>query len=254
MDVLRGLSADGKLVLYMRSGPSAYLRRTDTSAPAVRLGEGRPLALSDDGAWVLVSRPGTPATVVVMPTGAGESHSLETGDVEIVGGIAGALSHDGKRVVYTGRRPGQPSQVFVQDIEGGAPRLLTPGGEFWSSLTTRDGRSAVAVDKDRVLWLFPLDGSEPRRLPGPPETAVEEELGPWTNDGRGLLTTENGGRVSQVFRRDLATGRRELIREIRPADPIGLVGFGCISAAEGRAYACAYAHWLNSVYVVDGLR
>src|SRR5208337_1926048 len=82
------LSADGHTLLfdeegegggtYTKSGNfdyAVYMRGSDGS-PAVRLGEGTAVALSPDGKWVIAEPQGTPAQLVLLPTGAGEPKPL----------------------------------------------------------------------------------------------------------------------------------------------------------------------------------
>ena len=75
------LSPDGRQVVLSESGEAGgpgygvYLRGTDGS-PAVRLGSGRPLALSPDGAWALTMPLDPPERFVLLPTGAGEERTL----------------------------------------------------------------------------------------------------------------------------------------------------------------------------------
>src|SRR5947208_4582139 len=71
------LTSDGKAVLFNEIGEaggrtaSVYLRKMDGS-PAVRLGEGRGLALSTDGSTVLVKLPDPAEGLRLIPTGTGE--------------------------------------------------------------------------------------------------------------------------------------------------------------------------------------
>ena len=95
------ISADGRTVLLVEWGAAvgarrvAYLRSTDGS-PAMRLGEGKPRALSPDGRWALVQR----QDLQLVPTGVGEARALPVSGLEI--GWATWVP-DGKRVLLFGR-------------------------------------------------------------------------------------------------------------------------------------------------------
>ncbi|MGH9896539.1 MAG: hypothetical protein ACREA0_31975, partial [bacterium] len=84
----RDLSPDGKTILFDESGEgggpnhSVFLRRLDGSPP-VRLGDGFGIALSPDGKWALVRN--NEGEVQALPTGAGEAHSIQAGNVPIFG-------------------------------------------------------------------------------------------------------------------------------------------------------------------------
>ena len=74
------LSDDGRFVLFeeqnLGNEYGLFLRRTD-GAPPVRLGDGRGLALSPDGRWVLATHQVEGATeLVLLPTGAGETRRV----------------------------------------------------------------------------------------------------------------------------------------------------------------------------------
>jgi hypothetical protein len=125
------LTPDGKTLLFTEESGSVganyatCLRQTDGS-PVVRLGEGTALDITRDGKSVLSVVPTTPAQLVIYPTGAGQPRKLERG---------GLLSYekavffpDGKRVLACGHEAGHGVRCYVQDIEGGKPRAITPEG------------------------------------------------------------------------------------------------------------------------------
>ena len=82
------------------------------------------------------------------------------------------LSPDGRRVAWTSRRDGQP-EVYVVDVDGGAPRRLT----WWGLASTRtlgwsaDGRVVAASATGQPFrsrtWAFalPINGEPGERLP-----------------------------------------------------------------------------------------
>ena len=74
-----------------------------------------------------------------------------------------------------------------------------------------------------------------RGAPGPPETGHVERGRQESLRGR---TGDVGKPLrARIFRRDLATGRRELWKEVRPPDQTGLVYVIMVVSADGRAYA-----------------
>jgi hypothetical protein len=60
--------------------------------------------------------------------------------------------------------------------------------------------------------------------------------------------------VARAYRRDLATGRRDLVTEIRPPDPVGLSVFAFEMTADGRSYAYQYYRDLSALFLVGGLK
>lgn len=60
---------------------------------------------------------------------------------------------------------------------------------------------------------------------------------------------------AKIWRYELATGKKELFKELSPADPAGV---GTIEAIlltpDGRSYVYGYTHNLSDLYIIDGLR
>ncbi len=250
------LSKDGTTLLFHESGEGVrgtrtlYLRRTDGLSPPVRLGEGSGEALSDDLKWVLAMRKGVKAEWLLWPTGAGESRVVRGSDLELEGG---EFFPDGKRLLLEGRQPGRPARLFVMDLPDGEPRPLTPEGIVFlngQAGVSPDGRSVAAKGPNGEILIFGADGGEPRTLPGPWESRV----GPWSADGRSFYVSERQGTVIKVFRRDLASGRREPVREITPSDPAGVFAITSLLSQDGASYVYAYWRHLSNLYVVDGLK
>ena len=102
-----------------------FLRRSD-GAPAVRLGDGWPLSLSEDGRSVLTLQTG-PARLVLLPTGAGSPKLIPIAGVEPAGG---GLLPGAKGFLVWARPKGRPIEYFTVPPEGGKPRPIpTPDAE-----------------------------------------------------------------------------------------------------------------------------
>ncbi len=76
----------------------------------------------------------------------------------------------------------------------------------------------------------------------------------WSADGRSLYVVEQVNELARVFRRDIDTGRRTLVREIRAQPPAGLTSFELFVSRDGRAFAYTTSLRLANVYVIEGLR
>jgi hypothetical protein len=60
---------------------------------------------------------------------------------------------------------------------------------------------------------------------------------------------------TRVERLDLATGHRELVRTLRPADASGVTDVGAIRMTpDAKAYAYSFVRNLADLYVVEGLK
>ncbi len=122
---LSDLSNDGRTLILTEfsegGGPnnSVYIRKTD-GAPAVRLGDGRGMALSPDGKWVLASMPDVahePPRLVLVPTGVGEPRTLEYKGFEHI--AAANWLPGGDRILLAGVEPGRRMRLYVQEIAAG---------------------------------------------------------------------------------------------------------------------------------------
>jgi hypothetical protein len=247
------VSADGRRLLFHESGQgggktgAVYIRDLEGSAPPVRLGEGFAIVLSPDGKWALTQRQGSPG-LFLLPTGAGEPRAIG-GAIEYWNDV-GSFFPDGRRVLVQGGEKGRPERSFVVDIETGDARPVTPEGVVATAVLP-DGQRVAALDGERRILLHPVDGGEPTVAPGPPEPG---ELGRFIIEHRWFYATEFDGRKTRVFRRDIASGRRELWKTITPADPAGLRDVEVIPIGDGRSYVYTCHRTVSSLYVLEGLK
>ncbi len=256
---VQDLSADGRTMLIMEGleeggrseGNAVYIRKLDGSA-AVRIGDGRPYRLSPDGRWV-ITHVATPPRLTLVPTGPGEPHTLERGSIEQYTWGAGWFP-DGKRILFNGREPGRGVRAYVQNIDGGPPRPLLPEG-VQGRLVSPDGKLIAAVDRSgpaRKVVFFSAEG-QPVVLSHDLPPATEPSV--FSTDSRFLFAFGWGQTPIPVYRLDLATGKRQLWKELAPADRTGLEGMGIVRlSADGRSYAYCYERCLNDLYLVQGLK
>ena len=253
---LFAISTDGKTILFSEtgegSGPaySTFIRGTDGSPP-IRLGEGGGQALSPDGQWAMVQVGREKRTITLYPTGAGEKKVLPTGDLETQGG--GSFTPDGKRLVFTANEPGRGSRIYILEIAGGKPRAVTPEGyRSFGGGVTPDGMRVLAAGPDRRRYFYPLTGGEPTPVPG---FSDDESAGGWSADGRSLYVYRRRDIPGRVYRLDIGTGKKELIREVMPADGSGIVDIApIITTPDGSSYVYGFQRTLSDLYLVDGLK
>jgi len=255
------LSRDGGALLFTDRGgagspqdlgnTASYLRRTDGS-PAVRLGEGTAQALSPDGKWALSLVRSSPPKLALLPLGPGEPRPIALGEIN---GWRADFLPDGNGVLIWGSAPGQGTRVFLQDLDGRGRRALPDGFHlFWYGTTVSpDGKAVAVAGPGQKLMLFPIEGGEPRPVPG--VERFEAPVG-WSEDQRFLYVfgspVELPGRIHRI---DLVSGRRELWKEIMPRDPAAFGGFGNVTLTPDRQ---TYAYNLNRIfctlYLVEGLK
>jgi hypothetical protein len=258
------LSPDGRMLVFAEEGTpggrtgAVYLRPTDGS-PAVRLGEGRYGSLSPDRKWVAVWIGNPSSRLRLLPVGAGEPHDVATGDVTMKD--SPFFFPDGRRLLFVGQRGDSAEQFFTVPVEGGTPHPVTPPGwGLWAGQRplSPDGRfvaatgNAPVVPAARSNYVFPAGGGLPRPVPGDAEGQVV--LG-WTGDSRGLYVFQRGEVPARIYQVDLATGRRQLWKELGPADRAGVSSIlYALIAADGRSYGYTFDRTQDDLYLVTGLK
>ena len=260
LDWSRGpiLSDDGATLVFTEEGEgggagySVYLRRTD-GAPALRLGEGEGLALSPDGKWVLAALVRfSPAPLILLPTGAGEPRPLPKDSINH-DSVPAAFLPDGRRIVFTGSEPGHGRRAWVQDLDGGKARPITPEGVVGTILSP-DGRFVAARGPDQRLGLYPVEAGPARPIEG---LDSNDQLLRWSADQKFLYASSRQRQtlIARIYRLEVSTGRRELWKEFTPPDPTGISGIGgSATTPDGKAFVFAYSQKLSDLYVVDGLK
>ena len=248
------LSPDGTTAVFEESwegggaARSIYLRTTD-GAPAVRLGDGVPIALSPDKQWVLWM-PVAADRLVLLPTGVGQARSLPTGP------IARSFRRRGSCPTASGswsrRRKDRPTRIYLQSIDGGDPQPLTAEGEFGRIAVFPAGDRFVTRDHQRQLAVFAVGGGEPGRWPGP--------SGPTSRSSSARTASGCTCRATVTFRlrwraSTCASGRREPVRALLPPDPAGTMDIlRILMTPDAGAYAYTFVRALSALYLVDGLQ
>ncbi len=247
------LSADGKTILFVElsdgkaRNKAIYIRPTDGSA-AIRLGEGNRPALSPDGKWVAcIITAGTQTALTLLPTRAGEAR-----------GISAAGMHyervewfpDGQHLLFTGNEPGKRSRTFMQDIAGGKPVPVTPEGRT-ATRVSPDQKNVTAV-ADGKLMLLPIAGGDANTIGAlePGESVIR-----WSGDGRYLYLRELvDPSFLKISRIDVATGRKELWKELKTPDPVGVQISQVVLTPDGASYAYSFQRDITTLYLADGLK
>jgi hypothetical protein len=113
-----------------------------------------------------------------------------------------------------------------------------------------DGKVAALRDSRDKIFLFAIEGGEPRPVPG---LETEDSLVRFDDTGRALLVTR-GSFPTEIFRVDIATGHRERLGQINPSDRTGAGGIeNVILTPDGSTYAYTLQRRLSTLYVVTGL-
>lgn len=246
------LSADGNTVLFDEEGegggPTYTVAIRDLrGSPPTPLGEGMAGDFSPDGKWAssIVSN----TQIVLLPTGAGIVKRVERGDIEQYGMETHWLP-DGKQIIFSGNQAGHAVRCFIQNIDGGKPRAVTPEGVIFCSVSP-DGKWIAGSDVSGGARLYPMDGGASRKVPG----LLPGEGFSWTADPRFLYVYQWSQAPVEIYRLNILTGQRQAIREITPPDPTGTCDIhNVLFSADGRAYVYGYSRLRSELYLVKGLK
>jgi serine/threonine protein kinase/Tol biopolymer transport system component len=249
------LSADGKTLLFYEGGAAirgnyaVFIRQTDGS-PATNLGPGRAFALSPDGKWALSSDPTKPTQLTLLPTRAGEPKLLP--DDGIVH-LDARWFPDGKRFVSSGDEKGHNDRLYVEDLAGSKPRAITPEGVApFEFAISPDGKFVAAIGPDRKGFLYPVEGGEPQPIQGWGEN--DAPIG-WSSDGQSLFIFERGKVPTNVYRLNLKSGQKALMRQLVPYDPAGVYMIGLVRMTpDGKTCIYNYRRILSTLSLAENLK
>jgi eukaryotic-like serine/threonine-protein kinase len=249
---LSDISDDGRWVLC-GDRSVVYLRATDGSDAIRLLNNGFADAIAPDGKHVLATVENQ-RTLMLVPTGAGSPRPLPKGRIDRYRGVR--WFPDGRRIFITGSEAGKDTRTFIQEVNGGLPEPFTPEG-IRALAVSRSG-DTLAVEgrkqggsREEEVTLWPVAGGPPRPLPGsqPGDRPVV-----WSDDAQSLWMYRQGEVPAPVYKLDIATGRRELWKNLMPPDPAGVYLITQFRITpSGSAYAYTYARLLSQLYLVRGL-
>jgi Tol biopolymer transport system component len=252
------ISPDAKVLLFDEEGEAGganytvFIRKSDRS-PVVRLGEGNALAISPDGKWALSMLPSPNSPFKLLPTGTGDPKALTVEGVSPE--QAAAWLPDSRGIVFAGSEPGHNLRLYVQSIDGGKPRPISPEGIVGALpgfAVSLDGRWVAAVGADRKAVLYPLDGGASKPLPGAQEGEFPLRFSP---DGKTLYLWKRGDVPARVTRIDVETGKREVWKDLLPLDPSGVERISnVLVTSDAKGYAYCFTRLLSDLFVVEGLK
>jgi Tol biopolymer transport system component len=159
---------------------------------------------------------------------------------------------DGLRFLFTARAKGRPFRVYVQDLSGGATRPFGPEGYGLGCFVSPDGKVAV-LNKEGTWYFFPVEGGEPRPIPGIGPDVIDVLR--WNRTGRALFLRKEKGQSVEIWSLDVDSGRSERIGSIGPSDTTGALGVDTLFLTpDGKTYAYSVQRRLSTLFVVTGLK
>jgi Tol biopolymer transport system component len=228
------------------------LRPTDGSPPVI-LGPGAAQSLSPDGKWALSLLPAPDDQILLLPTGAGTSKTLERGSVERYQFLSAKWFPDSRQIVFVAYESARGSRCYAQSIDAGAPRAFTPDGMIFCSVSPSG--LVLALTEEGHMLLYPsISSGKPLK-----DFALESGENPvaWSPGGDFLYLAQMQERPITIVKLDVASGRRQPWKEI-PVSPLpgnSDTKIHClVLTPDGESYAYTYTNRASDLYLVQGLK
>jgi hypothetical protein len=244
------------VVLFGERGDSAgptgsvYVRRPADPEP-IRISDGVPVAIADDGTKALVRSHIKPMKLTIVPT-SGLAQPLDVGPLDDIN--AGGWLKDG-RLVLELRRPGESGTVYVRPAAGGALARFLPAGihVIGRRPFSPDGQRVTAVNEEGTphVCTTPATGEGTCT----PVTGVKssDDIAGWAADNRSVFVYQHYPVPIRVDRLDVVTGRRELFATVQPASA-AVSGLRNLVITPDGAIAYTYGRSRSTLYVISGLK
>ncbi len=219
-DNLPSISADGKVVAFTESGEGAgstygTFVRPGSGEAAVRVADAAGGSLAPDGTHVFGTDVQNPLMGVLAPTGTGAPKRIPLKTLEQIRNWN--WYPDSRHVILIGNEPGHQVRSWRLDTATGELRAVTPEGAQ-GLVITPDGRLlAVGAGTDRYFLDLQTGTKTPAKGTEPGDTAAG-----FTSDGSAFYAFQHDSQGGRIFRVDIASGVRTLVRTLHPSDP-GLV-------------------------------
>jgi Tol biopolymer transport system component len=223
---------------------AVFFRKGD--APPVQLGMGLAAGITPDGKFVFTTNlTGNRSTLTIRPVGPGQPKTIDLGDVtlDVSGNRKVSCSSDGRKVAFIGTKPGAGHAAYVMELAGGVPRKVSRESASLAIISP-DGTKVLVGDSAHGMYIVSAEGSLP--VHGVPRSDAPLA---WSADGGSILSWD-GSFPPHIYRTELAGGRRELDREVVPADPAGIVYGWLTLSPDGRFYLQRYRRMLTTVEYV----
>jgi WD40 repeat protein len=246
------ISADSRTVLFNECTGQGVacriaLRGLDQTAPVVLDRDGFGLSLSPDAEWVLSAPPWSPRELFLVATASERRVRLGVEDLEKISIVSWAP--DGESLFVSGNGPGQLGRIFSLPLDGGGPVGVTPEGiAFGFFAVSPDGSLIAAPTLDGRIAIYPVDGGPPGWI------ELGEQPIRWSADGQWIYTAPLGRAPATLHRVSVADGRAELVTELMPADPAGVVQVSPVSITpDGETIVYGFVRRLSELFIVGGL-
>ena len=254
--VVADITPDGKRILFGSEGENSGfsyqvgLRPTDGSAPVI-LGAGGAQSLSPDGKWALSIMPSPNEQVVLLPTGVGNSKSLERGPVAHYSYCGANWFPDSSQIIFVGAEPGHGPRCYIQSVAAGKPRAFTPEGTLLCSVSPSGRVLAFTQDSRGLLYNTQASKQPDKEF----KFAPGEIPRGWTADDKSLYLVQSLKSSMAIIRFEIASGHRSPWKQIAfPPENAETKGDAVVITPDGQSYAYTYSTHSFDLYLVQGLK
>jgi Tol biopolymer transport system component len=246
------ISRDGKYALVGDYSTAPYYVELDDldGAPPVRLGNGLAGDISPDNKWATSILPADLSKVQLLPTGVGSARSVTAPNFQYRNA---SWTSDGFELVVVASQTGRSPRHWVQDLNGGSPRAITPEGVIGRLITIQHTDYVSAQDANGTSLLYPIHGGSPQHMNG--VTPSDEVIG-GLSDSESVLVFRGPSEIPrQIEKVNIVTGRREAFLNLLPSGPIGITDVGLPRfSIDSKHYVYNQTRALSVLYVVRGLK
>jgi hypothetical protein len=115
-----------------------------------------------------------------------------------------------------------------------------------------DGLQILCAKTDGTYVVYRVLDGTARTVPG---LTADDRIIRWSLDGRSVFVFRFASLPFRLERLDLASGRRELVREVAPADRAGVLNAaGASLTDDAKSYAYCSSRMTSQLFVVEGAR
>jgi len=138
----------------------------------------------------------------------------------------------------------------VIDLDGGKPQALGPA-DFIGVAVAKDGNRIAGRNASAEALVLHRETQKVQVIPG---IELQETFQEWTKDGQALLVFSATPWEARIYRVEVATGKRTLLRTVEPGEKAGSILPMRLAYAEGsKTYAYSTVRILGTLYVAEGL-
>jgi DNA-binding winged helix-turn-helix (wHTH) protein/Tol biopolymer transport system component len=245
------ISSDGKRVLFDETGQgggsrySVYLYDVDKKS-SDRLGDGRAIDLSSDGAWAITQSASEPQklflvsvkdhTAILIP-----NPGLDYRWIRFFPGQC-------RDILFAGGLPNQKEQLYRQHVPGDAPVPISAGVRIRGVVLDDTGEFAAGVARETRLAIINLHDGSSRFLDNPAHVTPVAFAG----SGQILIRREDGNSVVLELL-NLRNGRTRFYRKLAAGDGFGAAKtFPIFLAKDLKTFTYSRLETLSTLFLVFG--